>query len=177
MNVFFAVEMYRRFSAYPVALYREPSKNTLFCRVKWYRAVASPFHFLLWNPYPTLNESELFFIGQLAIVHEKRVQGVTSEALRVLMAHDYPGNIRELENIIEHGFVLTSGPLIGIEHLPQWLVQKNGLPLPGDSLEDCERRVILAALESKFRRDEIAERKLQRREFDVRISVVLLPFD
>ena len=70
------------------------------------------------------------FIGQLALVHEKRVQGVAPEALRVLMAHDYPGNIRELENIIEHGFVLTRGPLIGIEDLPQWLVQREP---PSDS--------------------------------------------
>jgi PAS domain S-box-containing protein len=87
------------------------------------------------------------FIGQLALVHEKLVQGVSPEALRVLLAHDYPGNIRELENIIEHGFVLTNGPLIGIEHLPQWLVTKNHLPLPEESLEDCQRKVILAALE------------------------------
>jgi PAS domain S-box-containing protein len=87
------------------------------------------------------------FIRQLALVHEKRVLGVTPEALRILMSYDFPGNIRELENIVEHGFVLTNGPLIGIEHLPPWLVKEDHLLLPGGSLEDCQRRAILAALE------------------------------
>jgi len=87
------------------------------------------------------------YIKQLALLHDKPVEGITSEALRVLMTHDYPGNIRELENIVEHGFVLTGGPLIGLEHLPGWLVNTvRGAILPV-SLEDCERRVILSALE------------------------------
>ncbi|MGD8867881.1 MAG: sigma 54-interacting transcriptional regulator [Gemmatimonadales bacterium] len=87
------------------------------------------------------------FIRQLALLHEKPVEGVTPEALQILMTHDYPGNIRELENIVEHGFVLTTGPLIGIEHLPGWLVERNQGAIPPESLEDCQRRVILSALE------------------------------
>jgi len=88
-----------------------------------------------------------YFINQLALVHEKPVRGVTPEALRVLMAHDYPGNIRELENIIEHGFVLTRGRLIDVGDLPRRLARADRLEIPIGSLEDCERRVILAALE------------------------------
>jgi PAS domain S-box-containing protein len=87
------------------------------------------------------------FITQLASLHEKPVEGVTPEALRILMAHDYPGNIRELENIVEHGFVLTSGPLVGIEHLPGWLVETGKAVIPAESLKECERRVIRSALE------------------------------
>jgi transcriptional regulator with PAS, ATPase and Fis domain len=87
------------------------------------------------------------FIGQLTLLHEKPVEGITPEALHILMTHDYPGNIRELENIVEHGFVLTTGPLIGIEHLPGWLVERNRGAIPPESLQDCERRVILSALE------------------------------
>jgi PAS domain S-box-containing protein len=87
------------------------------------------------------------FIGQLALLHEKPVEGITPEALHILMTHDYPGNIRELENIVEHGFVLTTGPLIGLDHLPGWLVERNRGAIPPESLEDCERRVILSALE------------------------------
>ena len=87
------------------------------------------------------------FIRRIALLHEKPVEGVTPEALRILMTHDYPGNIRELENIVEHGFVLTTGPLIGIEHLPEWLVERSQGAIPPESLEDCEKRVILSALE------------------------------
>ncbi len=87
------------------------------------------------------------FINQLAALHDKRVKGMTEEALRTLMAYDYPGNIRELENIIEHGFVLTTSPLIGVEHLPGWLTRERHKTVLPQTLEDCERRVILAVLE------------------------------
>jgi transcriptional regulator of acetoin/glycerol metabolism len=45
----------------------------------------------------------------------------------VLMNHDFPGNIRELENIIEHGFVLCHGSIIKREHLPPELLQTENL--------------------------------------------------
>lgn len=98
------------------------------------------------------------FIRQLSLIHDQPVQGVTSEALGVLMAHDYPGNIRELENIVEHGFVLTSSPLIGVEHLPFWLIQKNHQTVSLGSLEDCQRTAILQALErNRWNRSAAAE--------------------
>jgi len=87
------------------------------------------------------------FIRRLSVLHDKPVEGISPEALRLLMAHDYPGNIRELENIVEHGFVLAAGPLIGPEHLPRWLVKGRRDTAPTNSLEDCERRVILSTLE------------------------------
>jgi PAS domain S-box-containing protein len=87
------------------------------------------------------------FISQLALLHDKLVDGITPEGLRILMAHDYPGNVRELENIVEHGFVLAEGPLIDVQHLPEWLVQSGTGVAPTGSLEDCERQVILSALE------------------------------
>jgi PAS domain S-box-containing protein len=87
------------------------------------------------------------FISQLALLHEKSVEGFTPEALRILMNHDFPGNVRELENIVERGFVLTGGPLIDVEHLPGSLVETNEGVLGTDSLDECERRVILSALE------------------------------
>ncbi|MFC1661528.1 sigma-54 interaction domain-containing protein [Gemmatimonadota bacterium] len=87
------------------------------------------------------------FMAQFALIQEKPVQGVSAEALRILTAHDYPGNIRELENIIEHGFVLTRGSLIGIEDLPEWLVKGRHEVGRAESLEECQGRVILEALQ------------------------------
>jgi transcriptional regulator with PAS, ATPase and Fis domain len=87
------------------------------------------------------------FIERLTLLQDKPVEGVTPEVWRILMAHDYPGNIRELENIVEHGFVLATGPLIGIEHLPRRLVETSRDVASMNSLEDCERRVILSTLE------------------------------
>lgn len=52
----------------------------------------------------------------------KNVGGVSEEVLKILMSHAYPGNVRELENIIEYAFVLCRGVLIKRNHLPQELL-------------------------------------------------------
>ena len=51
-------------------------------------------------------------------LQEKDIAGVSAEAMARLMEHDYPGNVRELENIIEQAFVLCRGGLIELHHLP-----------------------------------------------------------
>ena len=48
----------------------------------------------------------------------KQIAGVSNEVLARLMEHDYPGNVRELENIIEQAFVLCRGGMIELNHLP-----------------------------------------------------------
>ncbi|MBW1800320.1 MAG: sigma 54-interacting transcriptional regulator, partial [Deltaproteobacteria bacterium] len=58
------------------------------------------------------------FISRLNTLRSKTVTGISQEALALLMAHDYPGNIRELENIIEHAFVLCSEGQIQPRYLP-----------------------------------------------------------
>ena len=62
------------------------------------------------------------FITVFNAVQNKRVTGVSPDVLGVLTAHDYPGNVRELQNIIEHAFVLLREGQIGLEHLPGELV-------------------------------------------------------
>jgi PAS domain S-box-containing protein len=58
------------------------------------------------------------FIDKMNRLRGKMVRGIEPQALERLMGLDYPGNIRELENIIEHAFILCSHGQIGIQHLP-----------------------------------------------------------
>ncbi|MBC2711819.1 MAG: sigma 54-interacting transcriptional regulator [Desulfosarcina sp.] len=58
------------------------------------------------------------FIEKMNMIRGKAIAGVDAEALQSLMCHDFPGNIRELENIIEHAFVLCSAGPIETRHLP-----------------------------------------------------------
>jgi len=51
-------------------------------------------------------------------LQEKAIAGVSVEAMALLMEYDYPGNVRELENIIEQAFVLCKGEMIDVHHLP-----------------------------------------------------------
>ncbi|MCP4716991.1 MAG: AAA domain-containing protein, partial [Deltaproteobacteria bacterium] len=58
------------------------------------------------------------FISHLNIKMKRKISGISPAAMQALMDYNYPGNIRELENIIEHGFVLCRGSLIKPNHLP-----------------------------------------------------------
>jgi len=54
----------------------------------------------------------------------KTVSGPSAATMRLLMQHEYPGNVRELANIIEHAFVLTRSGAIEPHHLPAELAQE-----------------------------------------------------
>ncbi|MDO9559366.1 MAG: sigma 54-interacting transcriptional regulator [Syntrophales bacterium] len=74
------------------------------------------------------------FIGRLNAIQQKNILGVTDEALACLMSHDYPGNIRELENILERAFILCKSGMIEPHHLPESLY----IHKPADSKQPLE---------------------------------------
>ncbi len=53
----------------------------------------------------------------------KNILGFTPEAMRLMLAYSWPGNIRELRNSVEYAFVLSRGKSIGPEHLPDKITQ------------------------------------------------------
>jgi PAS domain S-box-containing protein len=71
------------------------------------------------------------FRGKFNQLQDKHVSGVSHDVLVRLMSHDYPGNIRELENILEFAFVLCHDGRIEQQHLPPWL------PGPQESDSGC----------------------------------------
>lgn len=58
------------------------------------------------------------FVARFNQLQQKSIQGVAAEALSLLMAHDWPGNIRELENAVERAFILCNDGYINFAHLP-----------------------------------------------------------
>jgi transcriptional regulator with PAS, ATPase and Fis domain len=68
------------------------------------------------------------FVARFNHSRRKFVPGITPEALTLLMAHDWPGNIRELENAIERAFILCGNGPIGIAHLPAELAASPSVP-------------------------------------------------
>jgi PAS domain S-box-containing protein len=90
------------------------------------------------------------FIAKFNRLQGKDVVGVSDEVLARLMEHDYPGNVRELENIIEHVFVLCRGVLLEMAHLPPPLRGAGEATSPniaGMTLEAMERFLIANALQ------------------------------
>jgi len=59
------------------------------------------------------------FLAKFSAVMKKEVKEISSSVMGVLMNYDFPGNVRELENIIERGVALTNGPVIELAHLPE----------------------------------------------------------
>jgi len=62
-----------------------------------------------------------YFINQFNIIQQKKVAGVSSPALEILLNHNYPGNIRELRNIMEYVFIFCNEGQIKPKHLPEYL--------------------------------------------------------
>ena len=58
------------------------------------------------------------FLDRFIRTYGKNIRGFSPEVIQLLMAHDYPGNIRELLNIVEQTVILCRGGEIGVEHLP-----------------------------------------------------------
>ncbi len=94
------------------------------------------------------------FVDKFRAEKQKDIVGVSDAVLKKLMLHSFPGNIRELENIIEYGFILCTGGFIQEEHLPESFLpdtQKNsggGVDMEsGLSLEQIEQQAISSSLE------------------------------
>jgi two-component system response regulator PilR (NtrC family) len=99
------------------------------------------------------------FVDEYATRMGVDIEGVDSEAMRILLNYAYPGNIRELQNIVERAVTLTRGQMIGVDVLPAHLqedsfsrvaqdleVPAEGLDLEG-MVEKLERSLISKALD------------------------------
>jgi PAS domain S-box-containing protein len=91
------------------------------------------------------------FIERFNARYGKSIVGITQEAMEVILAHEFPGNIRELENTIEHAFVFCRDSMIGTAHLPAALHGRNAVHDEGllsrvRNLEELERLYLGAVL-------------------------------
>ncbi len=99
------------------------------------------------------------FIRRFNNLKKKLIADVSPDVLAVLVGYDYPGNIRELENIIEHAFVLCRGTVIDIENLPENVRPEESKPLARlTSMDDVEVAFITEALRrNSFNRKKTAQ--------------------
>ncbi len=93
-----------------------------------------------------------YFLKKFSQKEGKKIHGFTREAYEVLIRYDYPGNVRELENIVERSVVMSQGDLITTDDLPVHLLSRElqhesnkNLSLP-ERLKLVEKSLILEAL-------------------------------
>jgi two-component system NtrC family response regulator len=92
------------------------------------------------------------FLKKFAAENGKEIEGVSQEARDQLLKYDYPGNVRELINIIERAVVISRDPIITVADLPfgdrfAGTVETAGEGRLKDSIEEMEKQMIVKALE------------------------------
>jgi two-component system response regulator AtoC len=91
-----------------------------------------------------------YFIHQFAKEFEKAVEYISEDVISVFMSYDFPGNVRELEHIIERAVILADGNTIELKHLPGRFHQADSRPLDATrtfmTLAEMEKKYILEVL-------------------------------
>ncbi|MEO0106687.1 MAG: sigma-54 dependent transcriptional regulator [candidate division WOR-3 bacterium] len=90
------------------------------------------------------------FIKVYSARENKKIKGISDEALKTITRYNFPGNIRELENIIERAIVFARGELITTDDLPEYLITQKvynlGTGKLNETVEKIEREMIEMAL-------------------------------
>jgi len=93
------------------------------------------------------------FIQKFNALKAREIKGISENALSILMQYNFPGNIRELENIIEYAFVMCRGDLIRTKHLSREILNRtenrNDMAINSASfhLDAAEKKAIVNALQ------------------------------
>ncbi len=87
------------------------------------------------------------FMAYFSSLRGKFITDISPAAMAVLLDYDFPGNIRELQNIIEHAFVLCRNSVISIRDLPDHLRPRENRSAPESvTLKDLESQLIISTL-------------------------------
>ncbi len=92
------------------------------------------------------------FVRKFALEHGKRIEGVEPEAMKALFDYGFPGNVRELENLVERAVALTPSTTLSSEHLAPPRTGAPGAPSPAQELppEGIDLDQALTAVERRY---------------------------
>jgi DNA-binding NtrC family response regulator len=124
----------------------EMNKKGTFREDLYYRLNVMPINL------PSLSERRTdidhivhLFIQKFNRAQGKRIVAVSPEAMAVLKKYEWPGNIRELENIIEHAFILEESNMLQVSSLPESILNATGTELSAAQLKQREDMIAAGA--------------------------------
>jgi len=99
----------------------------------------------------SLHSTQHAFFNRIKLKNKKHIQGITNEAMKLLMEYAWPGNVRELKSAFEYAFVTCQNSSILPEHLPPNITQDREIPktvkTPSLSREELKKQRLVKALE------------------------------
>lgn len=87
-----------------------------------------------------------YFVERFNQIHRKNIQSFSSEAMLALKNYHWPGNIRELENVIEHAFIIESTDEINLHSLPESMLRNKQQLIQG--LTDAGQKIFSSSSSS-----------------------------
>lgn len=112
-----------------------------------------------------------YFLYETSIKYNRPIHGISQELMQALLQHEWPGNIRELKNVVERLVVFSEDGELSIEHLPfqiegyqtknslQYELDQNDSKSLTERLEEVERRILINELKrTKGNKKEVANR-------------------
>ena len=99
------------------AVKKQAFRSDLFYRLNVFHIQVPPLR----ERGEDLSQLVKHFISQYAAKHNRKVKSISSPAFAILRVYEFPGNARELANIVERAVIVTTGTRIEIEHLPSSL--------------------------------------------------------
>jgi DNA-binding NtrC family response regulator len=101
------------------------------------------------------------FLKKFCLKEGKKIQEISSDAMKVLMDHNWPGNVRQLENALSYAVIISQEETIKRKHMPPFLLKEAAGEPARISLSENERGLILQALEESNWNKHDAARRLQ----------------
>lgn len=91
-----------------------------------------------------------YHLRRFSEIHNKKLKGITADAMKVIKSYNWPGNIRELMNCLESAVVMSLGDMIDVDALPPFLTirqaEQSALPKSSANLFEIEKKAIYEAL-------------------------------
>ncbi|MFW7380330.1 MAG: sigma-54 interaction domain-containing protein [Oligoflexus sp.] len=91
-----------------------------------------------------------FMIAKFNKLHNRTIQDIDSKAVDILSTYNWPGNIRELENVIEHAFIIENSDCIHAEALPQHIIQKIAANISQENSTEAKGPISFESIISDF---------------------------
>jgi len=99
-----------------------------------------------------------YFIEHFNLINEQDISGISDNALKLLINYSFPGNVREMRNIIEHSFIFCTSGVLRTRHLPDYIKKHSSNQKMKEMIRtEMIKEIIEALKEAKWNQQKAAD--------------------